>query len=84
MLREILIAFGGEKILAASSLAHRVGVQEPLLLQMLGDLVRMGYLMENTNCTSSCAGCGHAAACGLSKAQHMWLLTAKGQKFINE
>jgi hypothetical protein len=82
VLRKILKAFGGQDILSASSLAQKVGVHESLLMQMLDELVRLGYLEENGNCISACDGCGHSTACGPNKAQRLWLMTEKGQKLI--
>ncbi len=83
MLREILRAFGADTILSIAALEQKFGVQEPLLIQMLGELVRLGYLEEDANCSAGCEVCGNKTACGSNIPQRMWYLTEKGHKFIN-
>lgn len=82
MLRQVLKAFGEDNVLSTASLAEKAGVQEVILLQMLDELVRLGYLAENADCVTSCTDCGIAKACNSSNGQRMWLLTTKGQRTI--
>jgi Mn-dependent DtxR family transcriptional regulator len=82
VLRQVLKAFDGQSVMSASSLAQEVGVQEPLLLQMLDQLVQIGYLEEGEDCGASCADCGQAVMCGASKVQRFWVLTVKGRNFV--
>ena len=84
MLRQLLKAFRDDSVLSISSLADKAGVQESILMQMLGELVRLGYLEENVNCATSCASCDQEAMCKPSDAhpQRLWTLSPKGKKFL--
>lgn len=86
MLRQVLKAFGEDDVLSTSSLAVKAGVHEILLLQMLGELVRLGYLEENADYSTSCAGCDQAVSCKPSNAhpQRLWTLSPKGQRLLIE
>ena len=86
MLRQLLEAFSNQSILSTSALAVGAGVEETMLIQMLGELVRMGYLVENVECGASCAGCTQETLCKPTKAQpqRMWMLSAKGRNLIHQ
>ena len=81
MLEELLrrIAAGGTHSL--SDLAHKLGVSEELLRQMIEDLTRRGYLRLVTGCCADrCAGCSLAGTCAVSSAGQIWSLTDKGER----
>jgi predicted ArsR family transcriptional regulator len=68
MLEELLrrIAEGGTHSL--SELAHKLGVSEELLRQMIEDLTRRGYLRLV------------AGTCAVGSAGQVWSLTDKGER----
>ena len=84
MLRQVLKAFGEQNVLSTSLLAEKAGVQESLVLQMLGELVRLGYLEENADCSTSCTGCKQEVMCRPAnvRPQRLWVLSSKGREFI--
>jgi hypothetical protein len=84
MLRQMLNAFVEMKVLSTSSLAQKTGVPESMVIHLLEELVRLGYLQENVECTLSCAGCDLQSKCKSDNAnpQRLWTLSPKGQKSI--
>ncbi|MBM3134457.1 MAG: HTH domain-containing protein [Chloroflexi bacterium] len=74
-----LIAAGGTHSLA--DLAHKLGVSEEQLRQMIADLTRLGYLrLVAGGCEDHCAGCSLASVCAVSSAGQVWSLTDKGER----
>jgi Mn-dependent DtxR family transcriptional regulator len=74
-----LIATGGTHSL--SDLAHKLGVSEELLRQMIDDLTRLGYLRLVAGCCEDhCAGCSLAGTCAVGSAGQVWSLTDKGER----
>jgi hypothetical protein len=84
VLRQVLKAFGEVSVMSTSSLAEKTGVPESMVVPMLEELVRLGYLQENVECTLSCAGCDLHANCKPASPtpQRLWTLSPKGQKSI--
>ena len=81
MLEELLrrISAGGTHSL--SDLAHKLGVSEELLRQMIADLTHLGYLrLVAGGCEDHCAGCSLAGTCAVGSAGQMWSLTDKGER----
>ncbi len=81
MLEKLLrrIAQGGTHSL--SELAHKLGVSEELLRQMIEDLTRRGYLRPVAGCCEDhCAGCSLAGTCAVGSAGQVWSLTDKGER----
>jgi len=81
MLEELLrrIAQGGTHSL--SELAHKLGVSEELLRQMIEDLTRRGYLRPVAGCCEDhCAGCALASTCAAGGTGQVWSLTDKGAR----
>ncbi|MDF1514586.1 MAG: FeoC-like transcriptional regulator, partial [Anaerolineae bacterium] len=85
VLRDVLKAFREDSVLSAAALAQKMDIQEFLLLHLLDELVRMGYLEESSN-SASCNGCMYATSCGTScntsSSQRLWWLTPKGWNSI--
>jgi hypothetical protein len=86
MLRKLLSEFDGQNALSTSSLAASMRVNEPLIIQMLEELVRNGFLEENAQCSAACAGCTQASHCKPmnEEPQRMWILSAKGRKLLQQ
>jgi hypothetical protein len=83
MLNDLLRLLGDGGIHSTAELARRLGVNEPLVTAMTGDLTRRGYLAPvDTGCGTSCDGCGLAKACAPAPGcapTPMLMLTAKGR-----
>jgi hypothetical protein len=82
MLRELLqrVAAGGTQY--TGNLARELQVSETLLQQMLGELVRHGYIQPAAvGCSVPCETCPLGALCATDRAR-VWRLTAKGQRFV--
>lgn len=81
----MLRMLGDGGIHSTAELARRLGVSEGLVVAMMDDLGRRGYLAAvNTSCETACAGCGTQATCALpdapSNAPRLFALTAKGRR----
>jgi hypothetical protein len=63
-----------------ADLAHRLGVGQGLLEQMLADLERMGYLRQMpARCPSHCAGCPLDGRCAVVEGGRVWSLAEKSR-----
>ena len=73
------VAQGGLQSTAA--LARELDVSEGLLLQMTGDLLRMGYLKPvSDGCGARCEACPAAGGCSIGGPGGVWALTEKGRR----
>jgi len=85
MLNKLLrqVARGG--VHSTAALARELEVSEGLLVQMTGDLARMGYLKPvGDNCEEKCAACPLAGGCSIGGAGGVWALTAKGMRMTSD
>lgn len=82
MLQQVLSLVAEGNVVTQKGLADILGVSEPLIQQMLTQLVRQGYLEEDALCSDGCAGCAARAACGTERHLRMWTLTQKGERAI--
>lgn len=92
MLRNVLEVLGEGKAQSVATLAMQLDVSEGLLIQMMEELSRKGYLMLASgnssvnygsvckSCGSYCSSCPSARLCSLNG----WVLTEKGLKAINK
>jgi hypothetical protein len=75
-----LLADGG--IHSTTELARRLEVGEGLLVAMVDDLSRRGYLaVVDQSCGTACDGCGIQSACATSAAPRLLALTDRGRRF---
>lgn len=86
MLKNVLKALGEGKAQSFASLSRQLNISEGMLMQMIEDLTRKGYLSpisENSMavCGGACGSCGLSCS-SCSTAQHSnlngWVLTEKG------
>lgn len=86
VLDELLRRLGDGGIHTTAELAQQLGVTEGLVNAMAADLARRGYLEPlDDGCSTSCDGCGLAAACGPARAHAsapILVLTAKGRSAV--
>lgn len=56
-------------------------VDQALLILMLADLERSGYVRAiGAQCQATCEKCGSAQPCGLLSGARFWMLTDRGQR----
>lgn len=56
-----------------SSLARQLDVSEALVMQMLADLARLGYLRPvEADCQAQCSGCAEKAVCTPLRSGRLW------------
>jgi Mn-dependent DtxR family transcriptional regulator len=73
MLEELLLHLQHGGTYHISALAHQFGVSEALMMQMLADLARMGYLRPvEADCSQGCAACPAGAACQPLRSARLW------------
>jgi hypothetical protein len=91
MLKDLLNVLGEGKLYSISELAKRLDVSEGLLMQMMEDLSRRGYLTisSGNSCTvggGSCGsygfGCSSCSSCASIQNPGLngWALTEKGRR----
>jgi predicted ArsR family transcriptional regulator len=85
MLQRILKLMATDDATTQQDLARQLGVSEPLVTQMVDQLVQQGYLVEGGQCaTTSCEGCGLQSACGTLESLKIWTLTEKGWRAVRK
>jgi predicted transcriptional regulator len=71
-----------------AELARKLGLSEALVVAMIADLVRMGYLAEvRAGCEAgACSGCSarKSCDCGEPSSPHLWSLTTAGRSAVHK
>lgn len=79
MLEKLLELISAGSNLSLGELAHRLGVTQDLVEQMLADLVRAGYLRQvEDSSQEGCVGCSLSEACR-PPVPKMWVRSQKGR-----
>jgi len=79
MLRQLLHLVMKKGTVSDSELACELGISQVLIKQMLGELVRQGYLQSLTQGDSTpCERCPLHTACLFGNRPRIFALTAKG------
>jgi len=85
MLHKLLELISEGDLQSITGLASKLGVSEVLLGQMVADLVRGGYLQPLADgCEAHCGGCALQGACAVVGRAHVWGLTEKGRKAMQQ
>ena len=86
MLKTVLQEIYAGRARSHAELAQRLGFSEGMLMQMIAELVRKGYLAPVAARTGGggCSGCGSAKRCPVARpdrapTSRQWVLTAKGR-----
>jgi hypothetical protein len=87
MLKAILSAFRQKETKTLNEIALSLRVSVPMLVQMLEQLARQGYLQELSSCegnntSDSCKGCTDKGRCKIMPVQKIWSLTEKGRGVV--
>ena len=73
MLEQLLRQIQQGGTYSLSVLARQLDVSEALVMQMLADLARMGYLRPvEADCQAQCSGCADLAACAPLRPGRLW------------
>jgi len=66
-------------------IAKKLNISKDLLLQMIEDLERGGYLkLSEEKCHSECERCPYANSCVITSYNKIWSLTEKGFKLAEK
>jgi len=66
-------------------IAKKLGISKELLLKMIEDLERGGYLkLLEGKCSTECEKCQFANSCVINSYNKIWTLTEKGFKFAEK
>jgi hypothetical protein len=89
MLKEVLSFYQEDETKSLNEIALALHVSIPLLLQMLVQLTKQGFLQElssacESNSAESCKRCSEIAGCNLMPVQKVWSLTEKGRRQITQ
>jgi Mn-dependent DtxR family transcriptional regulator len=78
-----IVSKGGSNSL--QEIAEKLGISKELLLKMIEDLERGGYLkLLEGKCSTECKKCPFANSCVINSYNKIWVLTEKGFKFVEK
>lgn len=81
MLQQLLRIMAAGDTLSLRQMAKQLDASEELLVTMIGELVRMGYLEPvHDQCSRCCQSCSQVRSCGVGTGRGMWALNARGKK----
>jgi hypothetical protein len=89
MLRNFLDLLNTTGFLNQDQTAEKLGISQPMVAQLMIQLIRLDYLEEvGQSCDSFpgipvCQGCGNVPGC-IFGGQKIWRLTKKGQDAIDK
>jgi Mn-dependent DtxR family transcriptional regulator len=78
MLDAMLRLVAREGVTAVDEMARRLGVEPALVMRLLSELERLGYLAPVGACHAPCGNCATREACRSIRAPRSWTLTQKG------
>jgi len=83
MLKELLAHINGDGYFSKPLLARTLNISEAMIDEALSQLLRMGYMKEETpvSCTDGCSGCAFAAFCHKELVK-MYQLTDRGRALL--
>lgn len=85
MLKDLLKEIGESSAFSKLNLAKSLSVSEAMIDDLLSQLLRMGYLIEDLgspSCETFCGSCPYAKACKVNPVK-MYQLSEKGKSFLN-
>lgn len=72
-----------DEVFSLPHLAHRLGIDQDLLREILDNLVQAGYLRAiGETCPQGCHECPMVTACLSMHPPKAWILTEKGMRFL--
>lgn len=86
MLKEILDEIKNSDYISKSNISQSLNVSEDLIDEGFDQLIRMGYIREETSgssCTIECSGCAYAKSCGHIPVKTV-VITEKGERLLGK
>jgi predicted ArsR family transcriptional regulator len=87
MLKRLLTLIAAtDGVRSLDELARAMSISQPLVEQLMTELVRMGYLRaaEGTCAAAACSGCPVQSGCQPGTTIGLWELTDKGRRLLAE
>ncbi len=84
MLKDVLYEISKMKIYSPSLIGKNLGLSEAIVEELIGQLIRMGYLTEDKEsptCDSKCGSCAYASVCN-SFTVTTFTISKKGQELL--
>ncbi|MBN1875364.1 MAG: MarR family transcriptional regulator [Anaerolineae bacterium] len=78
MLHYLLNLMATGSLYTQQELAETLAVDSDLIVQMINQLVKLGYLRESEDCATGCESCALHIQCGPRQQLRSWTLTDKG------
>lgn len=84
LLRLLSILSDANRVASTSEIARQLGTGEGLVMRMIEDATRLGYLsaLKGDCSASACSACGTRNSCSLSSGAGVWMLTEKGRRVL--
>lgn len=82
MLKNLLKEIGSANAFSKSSLAKKMDISEAMIGDLISQLVRMGYIVEDLGsptCATFCGRCPYTKSCNVNPVK-MYHLSEKGRK----
>jgi hypothetical protein len=78
LLQDLIDHLAKGQVRTMAELAQRLDVDPALVVQMLADLERAGYVRQvSASCDEQCASCPQSSQCGLHYDGRLWAVTPK-------
>lgn len=85
MLKSLLKEIASSKVFSKSNLAKSLNISEAMMEDLISQLIRMGYIIEDLGsptCETSCGRCPYARSCNVNPVK-MYHLSEKGKVYLN-
>lgn len=85
MLEEIIKIVSKSGSNSLQGISKKLNISKELLLQMIKDLERGGYLkLLEVKCSTECEKCPYMGSCAITSFSKIWTLTKKGFKLAEK
>lgn len=86
MLKSILKEVSNTRMFSKSLIANNLNISETMVEDMVNQLVRMGYLKEDSGsptCDTPCSRCPYSSVCNTTPIKTLYI-TTKGKKLLGK
>lgn len=85
MLKNVLKEIKNEKYISKANIAKKLNTTESVIEQAFSELIRMGYIKEDSSksCNSKCNGCSFASLCNRVPINTI-IITEKGERLLDK
>ncbi|MFA5576769.1 MAG: FeoC-like transcriptional regulator [Tissierellaceae bacterium] len=84
MLKKVLYEISKSRLYSPSSIAKKLNISEALVEDIIGQLIRMGYVSQDDTsptCDSKCSSCAYASVCNTVTIKTL-SITPKGRALL--